>query len=218
MHHALFRFVAAAARQGRFGCGPRHRSSDSVIRIMIFAGGGNSVQRVGRPAQCGRSRVWRSNVRACCEFGHPDAEHAERGAEHAEKITPNRRKPLLWALCAPLGVLCVKGGITSERRRRRFGNAQKLSLRLGARIPGRWSCPPAGLIVCVGSAIKRTRSNAVLARSFSEERIGRFARMVRRFRPSDAGCDRFSRMERGYLLVSSVRATGRSHLKPRPRE
>jgi hypothetical protein len=173
---------------------------------------------MGRPAQCGRSRVWRSNVRACCEFGHPDAEHAERGAEHAEKITPNRRKPLLWALCAPLGVLCVKGGITSERRRRRFGNAQKLSLRLGARIPGRWSCPPAGLIVCVGSAIKRTRSNAVLARSFSEERIGRFARMVRRFRPSDAGCDRFSRMERGYLLVSSVRATGRSHLKPRPCE
>jgi hypothetical protein len=120
MHHALFRFVAAAARQGRFGCGPRHRSSDSVIRIMIFVGG-NSVQRMGRPAQCGRSRVWRSNVRACCEFGHPDAEHAERGAEHAEKITPNRRKPLLWALCAPLCVLCVKGGITSERRRRQFG-------------------------------------------------------------------------------------------------
>jgi hypothetical protein len=86
-----------------------------------FRGGGNSVQRMGRPAQCGRSRVWRSNVRACCEFGHPDAEHAERGAEHAEKITPNRRKPLLWALCAPLGVLCVKGGITSERRRRQFG-------------------------------------------------------------------------------------------------
>jgi hypothetical protein len=81
-----------------------------------------------------------------------------------------------------------------------LGDASKLSLRLGARMPSRRPCPPTGLILRVPAVIKRTRSCTVFARSYAEERIWRYARMFGRFQRSFAHYDRLSRMERVYFL------------------
>jgi hypothetical protein len=75
------------------------------VTAVLAMGGLAQMPGIGRAAFSTGNAV----VRAHSAF---DAEHAERGAERAEKdypiFTAIAAKPLLSVLCAPLCVLCVE--------------------------------------------------------------------------------------------------------------